>query len=394
MTDRERPGAVGPLLLIAAAAGGSFLLLSSPRTPDFDPPDPILPLVEVETVRVERLRMRVHGRGEVVPSRTLSVSALVPGEVVRLHPSLEPGGVLDAGAPMIVLDRRTFDLQVAEARAVLTQAEAELRQAEGQHRAASLTLERIQDLGRSSEGLDSELATRQPELRSAEARVQAARAALDRSRLDAERTVVRAPFRALVIQTNVEVGQRVAPGPELAQVVGADHFWVRIPLPLRDAAYVDVESAVGRTVSLSRTLAPEQPVLLGEFVRLTGRMDDAGRQADALIRIPDPLVAEPPIQLGEFVEAHFDSDREIAGVRIPRKALRGGNQVYVVDDDQRLQIRSVDVAWGDRASVVVSSGLSEGESLVVSRLGIAVDGMKLDVRHMNAEEPATLRTEG
>jgi RND family efflux transporter MFP subunit len=377
MTEPRRPAALGPLLLVVAAAAVSVWLVQQKRTPTFEAEPSRFPLVDVEVARVERHRRVLRGRGEVEPVRSLSLSALVAGPVAWVHPALEPGGIVAAGEPVVKLDRRSLDLRVAELRANLVRVQADLRKTEGQHRAASLTYERVRG---DAPLVDAELARREPELRAAQAQVEAARAALASAQLDAERAVLRAPFRCLVVERSVEVGQRVSPGQELVRMVAADVFRVRIPMPLRDASAIDAEAARDRPVNLARPLAPSASSPPGRFVRLTGRMEGVGRQADVLVEIPDPLSARPPIQLGEFLEGSFVSDRTVEGVRIPRRALRGGDQVYVVGPDDRLDIRDVVLAWGEEETVVVAQGLSEGDEIVLSRLGVAVAGMRLDVR--------------
>ena len=71
---------------------------------------------------------------------------------------------------------------------------------------------------------------------------------------------------------------------------------------------------------------------------------------------------------------------------MPRLALREGNHVYVVDDDDRLRIRAVEVLREDRDEVVITAGLAAGERVTLSPLRGAVDGMVVRV----AEEPAEL----
>ena len=64
---------------------------------------------------------------------------------------------------------------------------------------------------------------------------------------------------------------------------------------------------------------------------------------------------------------------------LPRSSLREGSTVYVVDDEERLRVRAVDVlrAQGDR--VFIAEGLRAGERVCTSPLEAAVDGMHVRV---------------
>ena len=64
-------------------------------------------------------------------------------------------------------------------------------------------------------------------------------------------------------------------------------------------------------------------------------------------------------------------------VRVARTHLRDGDRVWVMAPDNTLDIRTVAVAWGGNDHVCVSDGLADGDRLIVSDLGAAVQGMAL-----------------
>ena len=79
-------------------------------------------------------------------------------------------------------------------------------------------------------------------------------------------------------------------------------------------------------------------------------------------------------------------DAEIIGamvsdvVVIPRAALRGKDQVMVVDADERLRYRQVEVLRLDRNEVLIQSGIRNGERVCISAIETAMDGMLVRVR--------------
>ncbi|MFC6977783.1 hypothetical protein [Microbulbifer taiwanensis] len=62
---------------------------------------------------------------------------------------------------------------------------------------------------------------------------------------------------------------------------------------------------------------------------------------------------------------------------LPRDALRSADKVYVVDEDNRLDIRTVEVVSTSEERVVIASGLADGERVVTSTIANAVDGMEV-----------------
>ncbi|MEM1025965.1 MAG: efflux RND transporter periplasmic adaptor subunit [Myxococcota bacterium] len=364
-----------PVLLVVSAGLGTWWLLRPSPKPSIEAPPAPKPLVQIQVVELGPQRQVVRGSGAVSAARNLVASMAVGGQVAWIHPLLEPGGLLEKGEVFLRLDAREFELAVAQRRSERVQAEAELARARGQNRAAQRSFERLRGDG---SDLDPALARREPELRAAQARLAGAQAALERAELDLERTRLRVPFESLVLERTVEVRQQVTPAAPVARFAGAESFWIRVPIPLRDAAFVGDEAA-GRRVEIERTMTPRSSTLDGRLLRLAGEVDQVGRLVDAIVAIDEPLQVDPPVKLGEFVDVRFSSDRKVQGARLPRGALRGGERVYVVDESDELVVRSVHVAWGDRGTVVVDEGLRTGDRVIVSRMGVALPGMSLEV---------------
>jgi hypothetical protein len=93
----------------------------------------------------------------------------------------------------------------------------------------------------------------------------------------------------------------------------------------------------------------------------------------------------PPLAVGMFVEAEIEG-RKVAGVAaLPRAALRGRNEVLVVDGESRLRFRRVEVSRTTDVEVIVAGGLEAGERVCLSPLEAVTDGMP--VRTLGGAEP-------
>ncbi|MEZ4369144.1 MAG: HlyD family efflux transporter periplasmic adaptor subunit, partial [Kofleriaceae bacterium] len=216
----------------------------------------------------------------------------------------------------------------------------------------------------------------------------AAESGLERAQLAVGKTSLSLPWNALVQQRAVDVGQLVTPGTPLATLVGTDEFWVQVSVPVDRLRWIDIPGVGGATVGSTATvrqLTAGAPIVrTGRVVRLMGDLDPAGRMARLLVTVEDPLglaaasgSAEAlPLLIGAYVEVEIVGDELADVIEVPRVALHDGDTVYV-DAGGSLAVRTVEVAWRRRDSVLVSSGLAAGERVVVSPLSGATPGMVL-----------------
>lgn len=82
-----------------------------------------------------------------------------------------------------------------------------------------------------------------------------------------------------------------------------------------------------------------------------------------------------PISIGQFVAAKVEGHVYDTVFQLPRAVLRQGNQVLVVDKDNKLRSRKVNVVESNRNYVVISEGLTDGDIICKSQLGVDVDGL-------------------
>ena len=121
----------------------------------------------------------------------------------------------------------------------------------------------------------------------------------------------------------------------------------------------------------------------GEVVRAEGELDERTRMINVVVRVDEPYAERPPLAVGLFVTVRIEGRTVPKGALVPRAALRKDRVVWVVKEG-RLRFRSVDVARIEGESVLVKSGLSDGDEIVISPLKAVTDGMS--VRIAEAEE--------
>jgi multidrug efflux pump subunit AcrA (membrane-fusion protein) len=104
----------------------------------------------------------------------------------------------------------------------------------------------------------------------------------------------------------------------------------------------------------------------------------------AVARVKDPYGRgedpdRPPLAAGMYVEAEIIG-RAVDGVAvIPRTALRGDGRVLIVDENDLLQFRKVEVLRTSDDQAVIGSGLHDGDRLCLSNLVAVTAGMRVKV---------------
>jgi len=396
-------------------------------------------LVEVRQVQPRQAQVVIQAMGTVVPTKSIELGSRVRGEIVQVSPAFMPGGRFNAGDLMVKIDPNDFDLAVRLQQAQVSKASATLDQAVSaiaQQQAAltkaksALALEMGQQsaamgeyklLGETIKPEDEALVLRKPQLKeaqancdSAEAATQASKAlrdaakaseaaskvALEQAQLDLKRTEVRSPFNAMVRTRNVNLGTQVAVGLSLASLVGTDEYWVELSIPADELRRIQIPDFNSTTGSQARVYhagawGPDT-FRMGQVTRLMSEIEPQGRMARLLVTIADPLdlksspQARKPLILGSYVKVEIVGQKLSNVVPVERTAVREGNHVWVMDAEDKLDIRQVNVAWTGSDRILVSDGLAAGDRLIVSDLGAPVRGMPLRTAPPVKDKPAQL----
>jgi multidrug efflux pump subunit AcrA (membrane-fusion protein) len=96
----------------------------------------------------------------------------------------------------------------------------------------------------------------------------------------------------------------------------------------------------------------------------------------------------PPLAAGLFVEAEIQGQEVEDVVVLPRAVLRENDQLLVVDSEERLRFRTVDLLRVTREEIVVQGGLEAGERVCLSPLEAVTDGMKVRTERYDGEAVA------
>ena len=372
-----------PIAIVALAAMAAKAIVESREAPAPSAPEAVVPLVRTVDMTTASVSLSVEAQGSVLPRTQTTLKAEVAARIVRIAEGFASGGFFDEGEVLLELDATDFEANRQEALAGLRRAEARLAQEEADAEIA------LRDWVQTRGNVEPPaLVAREPQLAEARAEVAAAKAMLEKAQRDVARTIVRAPYAGRVRTRDVDLGQFVDRGATLASIYAVDYAEVRLPVPDRDLALLDLPlgrragSAPGPEVVLTAEFGRELHRWQGRVVRTEGAIDPQTRSVILVARVDDPYALgdaaqRPPLLAGMFVQASISGRRLEDAISIPREALRSGERVFVLSADDTLSIRSVDIVTGDADRVVLRAGVAAGERVIVSPVELPVDGMRL-----------------
>ena len=374
-----------PLMVLVGGGFGAWALITGRPAIETRPPEILLPLVRVVEATPQTLQLRVSSQGTVMPRTETALVPEVAGRVVAISPSLVDGGFFGIGDVLLSIDPRDYELALARTRAEVAQAKTQLAREFAEARVAR---REWRALGR---GEPSPLTSRALHVAEAKAVLASAKAMMDQAAYNLTRTKIRAPFAGRVRNKKVDRGQYVVSGIPIATIYAIDVVEIRLPIPDNELAYLDlslryqgedVESKSAPTARVRATFAGKVHQWSGRIVRTEGEIDRKTRVLYVVVRVDDPYnrgpdPARPPLAVGMFVEAEIIGKVVENVVVLPRAAMRDESQVLVIDEEQRLRIRTVEILRADREQIVIKNGLTAGEMVSVSALDAVVDGMKV-----------------
>jgi HlyD family secretion protein len=373
-------------------------------------------LEEVERQDISRL---VKASGEIDPRVKVNLSAHVIARIEKLF--VEEGDSIEAGDPVLELEKEAFVAIRDRAVAELSIARSRLRQAEIELEDNDLKLRRMQRLADemviSSEQLESsQLQHKSAELKLEQGReaVIQAQASLDKAKDDLSKTTIFAPLSGRVIELRAEEGEVVVSGTmnnpasvigiiadlsEILAVVDVDETEVAF-LELGQMVELEVDALpdktyTGRVVEIGssgfqrnrqpdvtffgvKILLDEPEEVLRPGMSVRARINTAER-ADVLVAPIQAVVDRPP--LAEESDAEEEEDKGVG----EQDEIR---VVFVIDEEVARQ-RAVETGLSDETHVEIVSGLEVGEKVVTGpyrSLKDLDDGDPIKVREQGSDE--------
>jgi membrane fusion protein, multidrug efflux system len=313
--------------------------------------------------------------GRVQAVNRVNLVARVTGFLERRY--FEEGVEVKQGDLLYRIEQPPFQADVQAKQAAVEQLQAQLIN-------ARQTLDRARSLLGGPAGQQSTYDAALASHKSLEAQVLGAQAQLDQSRINLGYTEIRAPIAGRIGRTAITEGNVVGPQSGiLATIASQDPMYVIFPVSVRDVVSLRERYVPrgGFEAVVIRVRLPDGRMYGQEgqlnFVDIT-----VAQETDTIVL--RGTIANPPLQIshavqrpvrelfdGEFVTVLLEGVEPVMAITVPRAAVlsdQQGSYVYVVDAQNKAQIRRVQLGQSTQATAFVLNGLQEGEHVVLEGL--------------------------
>lgn len=361
--ERRKKLWIAAAIVVIGALVAALLLAGGEEEVPFAPgEDTNLPVVTVVSPGADTVQGTIKATGTLAARREMPVG--VVGEGGRIVSVLvEPGDWVGAGQVLAVIDRSVQNQQLAalEAQIEAAQADADLAQAN-----LDRALQLVERGFISQADVDRLTATRD----AAVARANVARAQLAERRARNAQLNIVAPAAGLVLTRNAEPGQVVSPGSGVLFSIARDgemEMLARIgevELASVSVGAVGTVTPVGTDQQFTCTVWQISPVI-----------DEQTRLGTARCA----LGFDPLLRPGGFANIELASQTLVAP-RLPESAVMSddrGSYVYIVDDNGVVVRRPVELGMINDEGIVIKSGLSGEERVVLRAGGFLTEGEKV-----------------
>ena len=135
----------------------------------------------------------------------------------------------------------------------------------------------------------------------------------------------------------------------------------------------------GSSAVVRACIAGQERTWPAVVVRSEAKIDEQTRLINVVVRVEKPYATKPPLVAGLFVSVDIKGRILPNAAIIPESALHSGDIVWVINKDNQIVFRKVDIAQLQGNSVIVRSGLENGERVVTTLLKAVTDGMAVRI---------------
>lgn len=390
--QKKKHGALPLFVLLLAVSITAGLIHFKPKPEEEEPETPSLSVI-VAPIEEGVIEWKSRFQGEVRAKTAINLVSQVSGKITTISPALTEGGIFSTGDTLLSIEKADYLVAVESAKATVAEAEVNL---ELELANSDVRKRQWKELG-SPAAKASPLQLNYPQVAQAKARLKAAQAELHRAELDLSRTRISVPFNGRIKEKYVGVGQFVTRGELLANVFATDSVEIRIPMTDQQLSELQLtlgapQQALQRTKGskalVSKLFGNKLYTWTGHLVGVDATIDPKTRLVYATISVENPYAdvakGHLPLAPGFFVDVEIDALQKIRGLKIPRNALRRGDSIYLFKDE-KLLIRDVDVLQTSAELAILSSSddmeLGKDALVITSPVPGAYEGMSIKLNN-------------
>jgi membrane fusion protein (multidrug efflux system) len=325
------------------------------------------PSVDVLTLYYQDLPVHIDLPGRVTPFRVAEVRPQVSGVILRRL--FSEGSDVKTGQPLYQIDPAPFKASLANAHAALAQAQAAAR-------IAGITWRRYHSLQGTNYISQQDIDEANANWQQKTAAVQVAKAAEKRAQINLNWSMVKSPIQGRISISNVTEGALVENGQSnvLTRVQQLDPIYIDVTQSSDDYLQLQKKITSGQVKQHDGKVPVQVIMKNGEPYAHTGRIQSSDVTVDPTTGSITlrAIVPNPDHQLmpGMFVRARLQQGTDSQSILIPHQSVthnsRGDAQVLVVNDDDKVEVRLIDITEVPGHQWCVNRGLKVGERIILT----------------------------
>jgi membrane fusion protein, multidrug efflux system len=322
------------------------------------------------------------GLGAVTPLATVTVQSQISGQIMKIL--FKEGQTVKAGAPLLQIDPRPYQVALEQAQGALVRDQALLAN-------ARIDLTRYQTLWKQDSIAEQQVATQQSLVVQDEGNVKTDQAQIDAQKLNLVYCHITSPIPGRVGLQQVNLGNYVTPAEPNGLVVITQMKPITVVFTLAEDDIPELMKQVhaGKTLTVTAwDRSNTHQLATGTLQSVDSQVDPTTGTVKLKAIFPNDDESLFPQQ---FVNVVLLLNTLHDATLIPQAGVqRGapGTYVYVVDADQTVSVRKVSLGPGDANNVSIKQGLTPGELVVVDGADKLKDGAKILLRQPNGASAA------
>ena len=352
MKIRGIGGLVIALVICGALAGCS----RAQKNAKASAPPPAVP-VGVATVQQHDFPVYLTGLGSVLAFNTVALKTRIDGQITQVN--FQEGQDVSAGELLIQIDPRPYEVALATAQANLQRDEAQLQYAKVQY-------ERQKALYASGVIAKQDLDTQQASLGQYEGTIAADKAAIDNAKLNLLYTRITSPINGRIGLRQVDIGNYVQAASATPMVIITQLHPIAIVFTLPEDQLQAVRQRMKQGTLVVDVYSRDDQTKLsaGKLLTIDNQIDQTTGTAKLKAVFENP---ESTLWPNQFVNVHLLLETRKDAITMPAAAIQRGPQgtfTYLVDANNTVQMKPVQIALTQGNVVVIASGVEAGDRVV------------------------------
>ncbi len=370
-----------PLFILLGAFTISYLLWLLGQVQ----PDPVeeapAPDVIVKILTPQDFQVQISSNGTTTPLTQTILTAEVGGEVIYRSKKFSEGSSVIESEILAKIDDTDLQLQYKNALLQLANAEVQYSLQLAEAEVAK------EAWGKMGDGVASDLTLKKPQLKQAEALLEVAKAQVSSSKKKLNKTEIVAPYAGRIQNVNIDLGTTIIPGQPVGAMYTSSEIEITLAVKDNDLQFLSIpmdgrklDPSEQAIVKIKSFYKGRNQTWIGRLERVDGVIDPVTRMINLIAVFKNDFIEtdKPNLPIGLFVEAQIDGIKLKDVFSIPFNAISENNEVYIVNNDNKLESKKLSILKKYSDFVIVKDGIKAGERIVVSKLSTASNGIKVN----------------